>query len=289
MGLPPDEHLPEVVPGQSPEVLNHHEAYYYQNQLNEQSPKYLAIYDDAPKYAAPDLTPAEHLSPVNTMTDPYSVMSPTDTIPWEPHSAVDDLNAGPRSHIDEKAEERTICGLRRRIFFLLVGLALLVIGGSVGGGLGAAYGRNNPTSLQTAVDPAATAGPTNGGSGGSGIYPNSTTPTGTKAPPPRPSFLNNQTKPEPGYAFQAFSDYHYNGNATRVYQRPDESWIDLPFPALSYVWFPNNTDCCVTFCVNLTFAGGFWCQDRRQPESSGPFPRIWIGCGEEAPRKHACS
>ncbi len=54
MGHPPDGNLPEVVADQSPQALSHYEAHLYQDQLGERAPKYLAQFDDAPKFLSAD-------------------------------------------------------------------------------------------------------------------------------------------------------------------------------------------------------------------------------------------
>lgn len=94
-----------------------------------------------------------------------------------------------------------------------------------------------------------------------------------------PICLNNSTYPG-GFAFQAFSDRDYGGGASPVIR--DDLFTDLDFTASSYVWIPNSTDCCVTFCANKTSSGwiGWWCQERRQPNASHLFERIYVGCGD---------
>ncbi len=104
---------------------------------------------------------------------------------------------------------------------------------------------------------------------------------------PSPSFLNNQTTPALGHAFQGFSGLNYSGDATGVIR--DEGFLDIPFNCTSYVWMPNGTDCCVTFCVNTTTSEGWWCHEKRQPNASAPFQRIWTGCGVDAHKQHSCS
>ena len=138
-------------------------------------------------------------------------------------------------------------------------------------------------------------------SSGSGANSNptpttSTSSTETALPTPLPTFLNNQTVPSArGFLFQAWSGYNYTGNVTQV--MTEEGFFDLttnattdPLGAVSYVWIPDKRlSCCITFCVNTTYAGGYWCQEKRQTRASGRFPRIWIGCGDAAHAEHACS
>jgi len=145
MGVPPDESLPEVVPDQSPQALSHQEAHYCRDQLNERDPKYPANFDDAPKYLATSETD-EAPEPVHGSE--YSFASAGGSPPWELQSTADNLQAGDRSPTNEKAAEPTICGLRRRSFWLLLVVVLVVIAASVGGGVvgGIAAGKNNRTS-----------------------------------------------------------------------------------------------------------------------------------------------
>jgi len=112
------------------------------------------------------------------------------------------------------------------------------------------------------------------------------TPTAA-APAPTQTFLNNQTISNHGFAFQGFSDTNYQGKATKIIQ--DNGFLNLPFDCSSYVWLPGDTDCCITFCNSPTEAGGWWCDQRYRAQASGSFPRIWIGCGKDAHKEHACS
>lgn len=91
------------------------------------------------------------------------------------------------------------------------------------------------------------------------------------------SFLNNQTVPSRGIAFQAFSGFNYTGEATEIYT--GEGFADLGLDAKSYVWIPNTTKCCVSFCQNTTKTTQFWCDERYRPEVSKTFPRVGLLCG----------
>lgn len=139
MGQPPDENLPEVVPGQSPQALSDQEALRYQLQLDERDPKYPVDLDDAPKLVE---TEADRERSAGLIS-PGGVSS----IPWEPLSAVDNMQAGDRSTTyNEKGDAGMICGLRKKVFWLLLGAVLVIIaasvGGGVGGGIAAANSRN---------------------------------------------------------------------------------------------------------------------------------------------------
>ncbi|KAK1759972.1 hypothetical protein QBC47DRAFT_117776 [Echria macrotheca] len=100
--------------------------------------------------------------------------------------------------------------------------------------------------------------------------------TRNRGGPPEPRFLNNQTAPV-GLAFQGFSGTSYQGNATTIIQ--DEGFHDLDMEALSYVWLPDGTQCCLTFCEGPKNATGYWCDPRFRTAASSPFNRVYIWCG----------
>jgi len=219
-----------------------------------------------------------------------SFAGPGGSLPWELQSTADNLQAGDRSPTNEKAAEPTICGLRRRSFWLLLVVVLVVIAASVGGGIvgGIAAGRNNRTSNLGASNSSSSS--SSSSSGSTPTPTTSATKTGTATTTSEltgPSFLNNQTVPDPSQAFQAFRDFNYLGNATPVIR--SLGFYNIGFAANSYVWLPNDTSCCVTFCANTTYSGGWWCDQRYQPNASGPFARVWIGCGVDAHQEHSCS
>ena len=126
MGHPADENLPEVVPDQSPQALSAHEAHFRHEQLGEQHPKYPVYVEDSPKFSAVDPKPG-FSSPV----------SPEHAVPWEKRSVGGDLVAGDR--VPTMAGDKrgsTICGLKRKLFWLLLAAVLVIVAGSVGGGVG---------------------------------------------------------------------------------------------------------------------------------------------------------
>ncbi|KAK0640630.1 hypothetical protein B0T16DRAFT_379020, partial [Cercophora newfieldiana] len=95
------------------------------------------------------------------------------------------------------------------------------------------------------------------------------------ASPTPQNFLNNGTAP-PGLAFQAFSQPAYLGTATAVIQ--EEGFFDIG-QRRSYVWLPDDTGCCVTFCKDKTTATGWWCKARYRTNATGVFSRVYIWCG----------
>jgi len=134
MGHPADENLPEVVPDQSPQVLSSQEAHFRHGQFDVQSPKYPVYVEDSPKFSAVDPQPGMISSHPSE-----AAVSPEDLVPWESRSAgigiglfAGDQGAAP----DEKNRQRTICGLRRRLFWLFFAAVLIIVVASVGGGVG---------------------------------------------------------------------------------------------------------------------------------------------------------
>jgi len=71
----------------------------------------------------------------------------------------------------------------------------------------------------------------------------------------------------------------------------EEGFFDFGFNAVSYIWLPNNTDCCVTFCASKTKSVGWRCDLRRRNETTDPFPRlsIWCGRGSNTQAQTKCS
>lgn len=291
MGCPPDERLPEVVPATNPEFISPTEAWMHGDQLEERDPKYFVAYDDAPMQVKPDDAPKiltdDGMGTGNTPV--MSALSPTDTIPWEHGSPMDNLHAGDAafSPVEEKEpDEKRICGLRKKIFFLGLGVLIIIVaasvGGGVGGGLAAASARE-----RNAAGPNPT--PTNAGAGSD---PGTGTGSSTSsAPSPTITDLQNTTA-KIQYKFQAWEDKLYQGRSTGI--MITSGYYDLNISAISYMWVPEKLqpmpDCCITFCTNRTEHGGYWCDEKRQPETTkGPFSRIWMGCGDDVRQPHKCS
>ena len=128
MGYPPDENLPEVVPDQSPQVLSAVEARYFAPELDVRDPKYPVTYDNAPKYTAP----LETYPSVGGHPQDYT--SPVSSIPWEPASTGGDRSAF--GTYESKNKEQRICGLKKRVFWILLVIAMIVVAAGVGGGVG---------------------------------------------------------------------------------------------------------------------------------------------------------
>lgn len=121
-----DENLPEVVPDASPEAIPKHAAAQYPNHLHDQNAKYPVILDDSPKFVgAPNPSPP-----------PFSAVSPyTETlVPGSPFG-------GPPP-AESQAPAKTMCGLRKRNFWILFVLVLVVLAAALGGGIGGGLAAN---------------------------------------------------------------------------------------------------------------------------------------------------
>lgn len=73
------------------------------------------------------------------------------------------------------------------------------------------------------------------------------------------------------------------GSATDIYNT--EGFFNLSMNASSYVWIPNDTDCCVVFCQSKANTTQWWCRERFQPEASREFSRLGVLCGTDFVRE----
>ena len=91
------------------------------------------------------------------------------------------------------------------------------------------------------------------------------------------------------YAFQGYSAANFTGNATSILF--DEGYYDFGFKVKSYIWLPNATNCCITFCQNKTATVGWHCDTRRRNLTDTPFPRlsVWCGRGTNTKAQTQCS
>ncbi|RYP72011.1 hypothetical protein DL771_004480 [Monosporascus sp. 5C6A] len=247
--------LPEVVVSHLPE------AYAYVNEgrrvePGESPPKFLAI-DQAQKEVAypnsPEVISGHGFTAAGAEGDHVS-----------PTNAEQSLSSdGKRKHTQE-----TICGCSTKTFWVILVLALIIMGAAVGGGVGGGMAASRDAGNQPlGVDASSS----------------TTTPTpaptvsatSSSSPPPTPTFLNNYTQ---DFAYQAWDEREYGGRATGLFKT--QGHFALDFNASSYVWQPNGTHCCVTMCRQFTWCG-WWCQPRYQPNSSAPFDNIDIVCSGE--------
>ncbi|KAK0647031.1 hypothetical protein B0T16DRAFT_414605 [Cercophora newfieldiana] len=287
MGPPPDENLPEVVQPRpieaeqnaSPQVAATNDAWY-----GSDRDKYPALYDTSPKLVD-DGTLKLQENTVSPQTPREFPSAGSNALPNHPSEPL------------KSESERTICGLRRRTFFIILAIiSVLLLGAIIGGAVGGSL--SNKSSSQT-TSPPASAGSDSQGSpstissaSSSSSSPSTTTsstssssqpsPTGTQLPT-----LNNSTAPK-GLAFQAFSSPSYLGSATPIVQ--NEGFHDLNISARSYVWLPDGTECCLTFCANRTTATGWWCNPRYRPDPPEAFARVYIWCGgNDGVKNRTCS
>lgn len=275
--VPADENLPEVVPDSSPQALTSRDAYLAHGHLGEKDPKYVAETAPNPeerdlKYAAvegdappgsPGLVKGE--DGVWRPAAPVSALSPTDTYAVTPDGTQGGPGAAGAAAEEGRAGEgpakgAKVCGLKRRTFWIVLGVAIVVVLAAIGGGVGGGLSSRNSSS--------------SGADKGKAENEDK-----DKDEPDDENFLNNGTVPERGFAFQAFSHADYGGEAGDILT--SEGFHDLGFKLLSYVWEPNDTGCCVSFCRNSSVSDNFWCQPRMRDriEAEEGFPRMGIICG----------
>lgn len=292
--------LPEVVPNQqqpqqpiesipnaSPQALSSQEA-TAQNWHGADRDKYPASYDSTPKYVDDGTYPPHKAW---SATDPSNSpevahVQTAQTVPWETLPAGD----GTAKDVSgEEGKEKTIFGIKRRIFIIIAVAVVVVIAAAVGGGVGGTRARTSSQDPPAAIESeTSTSQPTptstTSSISSSTSATSSSTPTATT---PAQIFLNNGTAPN-GLAFQGFSERTYLGNATTIVQ--EEGFHDFPFPIQSYVWLPDETGCCVTFCQNKTTSTGWWCEPRFRPSFEGSFPRLYVWCGgNDGIKNETCS
>ncbi|UKZ72938.1 hypothetical protein TrVFT333_000575 [Trichoderma virens FT-333] len=243
-----DEGLPEVVPDSSPQALSRLEAEYKRKFLD----------GDAPQTVIPK----------DVDTNKIAVMAAGDGYSVEPDGMSGDIEG---ARAAKKAGNR-ICGLSRKMFLILVIVAVVVLAAAIGGGVGGglAAKKSNGDSPDAAAASETT-------SRLADLFQQHTT-TDINTNNLNYNFLNNQTTSGNTFAFQAFADDTFLGNATAIID--DEGGTDLGFEAHSYVWVPSVSDCCITFCTNATSKGmvGWLCSQRKQPKSSDAFKRVYVWC-----------
>ncbi|PTB69641.1 hypothetical protein BBK36DRAFT_1134281 [Trichoderma citrinoviride] len=278
MGMYPahDEGLPEVVmPDETPQALSRLEAEYKRKYLEG---------DAAPQTVIPKDVDTTKIAVAGG--SPMYEVAPSDGTREDVEGAGTTTGMG---------AEKRIFGLRKRTFWILGGILLaLVVAAAVGGGVGGGLASRKDKGGASPVDEAST---TSSAPTSTSPSPSSTTSststsstsssTTTSSSSPTPTFLNNQTTSGNTFAFQAFASDKFLGNATAVID--DEGATDLGFEAHSYVWLPALTDCCITFCTNATSRGmvGWLCSQRKQPESSDPFKRVYVWCHQKHEKPNA--
>lgn len=110
-GYGDDEALPEVCIDNSPQALSNREVELNRRQFEDREPKYPVTYDNAPN----------------------EFVSSGGSLPSESMAA---SRKAPGAVVLEGKGK--ICGLRRRVFFVVLGIALIIMVAAVGGGVGGA-------------------------------------------------------------------------------------------------------------------------------------------------------
>ncbi|KAL2144242.1 hypothetical protein VTI28DRAFT_9453 [Corynascus sepedonium] len=266
---PHGDHLPEVVPDSSPEAAQ--ERFYMATD------KYPAYYDDTPKLPHDGSTTGapspgqQYSSRWGTGSEhPISALSPNGSVPWQ-SLPFDDQS----TYVGTEPErEKRICGLRRRVFGIVVlVLGIIILAAAIGGGVGGAMASRNESEPDSST---------------SGTPTQSST---TSASPTSSSF-----NPDPTlfqyFEFRAWSEPNFQGEASEVYR--EEGFYDLPFNLTSWLWATDKTDCCVSFCLDEdTYGGGYRCDSKRQGKTAGGvgYPRVSLWCGDrnDEEMRHRCS
>ncbi|KAI1848894.1 hypothetical protein JX266_005322 [Neoarthrinium moseri] len=249
--------LPEVVPQNYPIA---HAYIRPRIEPGEPAPKYLA-YDQTDKEA---VDRADIVSPLT----PAGLQIPDSPVQRGQQPADDDS-------VPTEKPRRKICGFAARKFWIVLLLALIVIaaaiGGGVGGGIAASKAQRDRDAQQSNGPASTTPAPTR--TSGS---PLTSTKTSTTPGTATPTADFNVTKYD--FSFQSWEQPNFTGRASDKYDEVGAQMFG--FNSTSYIWEPNGTDCCVSFCAS-TERGGYWCDKKTQRQASGPFNLIIIACGAD--------
>ncbi|KAL8372227.1 hypothetical protein RB595_001833 [Gaeumannomyces hyphopodioides] len=287
MGIPPDEHLPEVVPGNdpqtmpdsSPQALTAQEAYAHQQYFDNSAKFSDANLDSAKFTVTPNELGSGFYHETRQSRDQQS------SLPWDspaPASTVTGLRAGSvpvgSSQFDSEGEKGTdergkrICGLKKRIFYIVIAACIILVSIAVGVGVG----------VGLASQQAKASGQPSTPDGGSGS--NSPAETSSSSPPlPQPTnkvppTKLNETRLNGPFKFQGWSGINFTGESTEVVK--GVGITQFAFDIRSYIWDPDGYTCCVTFCNETVSSRSYRCQVFSQPQSSGPFNRVVTLCGD---------
>ncbi|KAH8666793.1 hypothetical protein BX600DRAFT_511692 [Xylariales sp. PMI_506] len=203
-----------------------------------------------PKYLAYDQTGLEPI-PIADIVSPTSPAPP----PPEPDKIEE-------SEPSEKSPP-TVCGFPQRSFWISVLLAFVVVAGAVGGGVGGGIAASTRAQHTTATTTSST----------SPTPTSSTTSASTSDTTQVP--LSDQVQV---FSFQAYADKNYGGTASDIFQSIGA--FSMGFNASSYIWQPNGSGCCVTFCQVKSWVG-WWCDPQQQLSVYGRFDNVVIGCVDE--------
>ncbi|PKS09154.1 hypothetical protein jhhlp_003768 [Lomentospora prolificans] len=310
--------LPEVVPDTAPEALSQAEAYDRAGS-DVRDQKY-TVQGANSGSSAPDSTPTPfHPSSVSPSTPAPPYKPPLSdfqagnypesmgggagvaVVDWEnsqrqPGSGVQDVGSQPPS---TKDDGRRICGLKRKIFFIILALILVVIAVAVGGGVGGAAAAKNKAEKASeeaeAADDSSTPSVTADTAENTASRASTTSPSTTSAPTKTSASTSASATTTSSesifdlvYSFEAHSGTEYTGRSTVL--RGEPGFIDLPFNVTSYKWDPNKSDCCITFCQGNSKSVGWRCTKFDREVSTAPFDRLFIGCGKDAAEENSrCS
>ncbi|KAK4245109.1 hypothetical protein C7999DRAFT_16653 [Corynascus novoguineensis] len=227
--------------------------------------KYPAYYDDTPKLPHDGSTTGapspgqQYSSPWGTGSEnPVSALSPNGSVPWQ-SLPFDDQS----TYVGTEPErEKRICGLRRRVFGIVVlVLGIIILAAAIGGGVGGAMASRNRSESDSSTS-------------GTPTQSSTTSASPTSSFNPDPTLFQH-------FEFRAWSEPNFKGEASEVYR--EEGFYDLPFNLTSWVWATHKTDCCVSFCLDEnTYGGGYRCDSTRRSKTAGGvgYSRVSLWCGD---------
>lgn len=155
--------LPEVVPDPAPQALSQAEAYDRAG-ADIRDQKFTVVDDPKPSHYALNGTPVPHytVSPLtpappyrpSTAGDPSypNYAAGTGVAGWENVSRKDStVQRDWASEVPPKKDDRRICGMKK-VFLIILALALIMIVAGVGGGVGAIAARQKASEKAEAAD-----------------------------------------------------------------------------------------------------------------------------------------
>ena len=176
---------------------------------------------------------ADHLTPMYAMPQKHFA-SPSTTTGSPSKGARSDWSVEPSG-------EETICGLRKRTFWILTLLSLIIMAAGIGGGIGGGLAKMKSNDNGAAAAAATTT---------------KATPTTTKA---KASASARPDRPNQNFQAQVWEFANLTGRSQMFYT---PGYFRFPFNALAYRWKPgayNDTmnACSIAFCNGSTEIGWY--------------------------------
>lgn len=205
--------------------------------------------------------------------DAPQVVSPLDTADLE--TFVPAVTDAPSESLQKEAP--SMCGLRRRTFWILLIVSVVIVGATVGGGVGGVMAKRSagqdPVPLAISTPEVVTNTPT---SSTTSPVPTSSIQSSTTSIPPTPSTAttttnndnDNNTNPRMEFSMQIWQDPAYGGRS-QIFYAPGS--YQTAFLARSYKWRPGqfNLDtmqvCSMAYCFGSNQLGWRGSSERQQP------------------------